>query len=51
MPCCLSDYVNVFLVGLIFWFLAFGLFQVKVQIVSNFNDGLSFFVFVFGLST
>jgi len=41
MTCYLSDYVH-FLEGLIFWFLAFGVFQVKVQIVSSFNDGLRF---------
>ena len=37
----LRHYVNL-LGGLIFWFLDFGLFQVKMHLVSSFSDGLRY---------
>jgi hypothetical protein len=39
----------LFRVCVIFWFLYFDLFQVKVQLVSKWNDGLHYYLF-YGLS-
>jgi hypothetical protein len=47
---CISSFIDyLFRVCVIFWFLYFDLFQVKVQLVSKWNEGLHYYLF-YGLS-
>ena len=42
---CIPPFIDyLFRVYLIFWLLYFGLFQVKVQLVSKWNDGLHYYL-------
>jgi hypothetical protein len=45
---CIPPFID-YLFCVIFWFLYFDLFQVKVQLVSTWNDGLHCYLF-YGLS-